>query len=219
MGIRKCEMRSNILITIIVILNLFWSVSCNDGNGQPNPDFIVNGEFETGDLTGWTQSGIDGGFATVEEEGNCFFSVNNTSGIAMKGIFAANVRSSDPAPINSIGILTSDTFLAGSAIRFIALSENDDNGLVPNPVTFEVRILDDSYSILLSEIIETNIVTLSLSNHPECTAGDIRDGAFSTHVIDTSAIAGEAIRIEFRQHTNVPGSGYFTLIDEVEVLN
>lgn len=211
-------MRGYVLVTIIGILTLLGTVSCNNGHGQPVPDFIVNGNFETGDLTGWTASGINEGFATVVEEGGCF-SANNTRGIAMKGLFSANVRSSSPAPINSIGILTSDLFIAGNSIRFIALSESGDNPQYENPVSFEVFILDDADRIILSEYIFTNTVNLSLSNSPICSIGDIRDGAFSTHVIDTSNIAGEAIRIEFRQHTNVDGAGFFTLIDEVEVLN
>ena len=210
-------MKKYFAIILMVSFSFLCLASCNDGNGQPVPDFIVNGDFETGDLTGWTQSGINQGFAFVVEEGSCF-SANNTRGIAMKGIFSANVRSSGPAPVTSIGILTSDRFIAGNAIRFIALSENDDGVPAPNPVTLEVLILDDEGGILFSEIIDTNIVTLSLSNSPICSVGDIRDGAFSTHIIDTSDIAGEAIRIEFRQHTNLEGLGFFTLIDEVEII-
>jgi hypothetical protein len=210
-------MKNYIAFILIASLSFLCFNSCDNGNGQPVPDFIVNGDFETGDLTGWTASGVEEGFATVELEGSCFSS-NNTRGIAMKGIFSANVRSSAPAPVTSIGILTSDRFIAGNAIRFIALSENDDGVPAPNPVTLEVLILDDEGGILLSEIIDTNIVTLSLSNSPICSLGDIRDGAFSTHIINTSDVAGEAIRIEFRQHTNLEGLGFFTLIDEVEVI-
>ena len=211
-------MREYIALVLIACLSFLCLASCNDGNGQPVSDFIVNGDFETGDLTGWTASGINQGFAVVVEEGSCF-SGCNPRGIAMKGIFSANVRSGGSSPLNSIGILTSDLFIAENAIRFIALSENCDSAPAENPVTLEVLVLDDMDSILLFEIINTNIVTLSVSNDPECLVGDIRDGALSTHVIDTSGLAGDVIRIEFRQRTNVAGFGFFTLIDEVEVIN
>ena len=74
---------------------------------------IVNGTFEIGDLTGWTASGINNGIAVVNQEETCF-SFNNTQGLTFNGNFAANVRSSGPAPTNSIGILTSAPFVTGS---------------------------------------------------------------------------------------------------------
>ena len=181
-----------------------------DVNFFPPP---VNGTFETGDLTGWTSSGINGGDAGVAREGTCFSS-NNTLGLTFNGDFAANVRSSGPAPTNSIGILTSDLFVAGSGISFRALSENDDFSPVADPVTLEVRVLDGVGNVLLSQIVTTNIVTLDPNT---CSGGELRDGIFSTHIVDTSAFDGQDIRVEFRQHTNVAGSGFFTLIDDVAV--
>ncbi len=174
---------------------------------------IVNGTFETGDLTGWTGSGINGGFAVVVQEGMCF-SFNNTTGLTFNGDFAADVRSGGPGGPSSIGILTSDLFVAGSGISFRALSENDDGVPAADPVTLEVRVLDGGGNVLLSQIVTTNIVTL---NDVRCPGGEPRDGIFSTHIVDTSALAGQAVRVEFRQHTDVPGRGFFTLIDDVAV--
>ena len=174
-------------------------------------DCIVNGTFEAGDLRGWTASGINDGFATINQEGTCF-SFNNTTGLTLNGNFAANVRSSGPAPTSSIGILTSDPFVARSGIRFRALSENTDDTLATDPVTLEVAVLDSAGSVLLSQVVKTNIVTLN----PLCPEGELRDGTFSKHFIDTSSFAGQEIRLEFRQHTNVAGHGFFTLIDDVD---
>lgn len=174
---------------------------------------IVNGTFETGDLTGWTGSGINGGFAVVVQEGMCF-SFNNTTGLTFNGDFAADVRSGGPGGPSSIGILTSDLFVAGSGISFRALSENDDGVPAADPVTLEVRVLDGVGNVLLSQIVTTNIVTL---HNVFCPGGEPRDGIFSTHIVDTSALAGQAVRVEFRQHTDVPGRGFFTLIDDVAV--
>ena len=180
---------------------------------------LANGGFETGDLAGWTAWGVNGGFAMIVEEGTCF-SANNTRGLTLSGTFAAIVRSSGSAPTNSIGILTSDTFVAGPALAFSALSENDDAVPAADPVTLELRLLDSTDAILVSQVIETNIVTLSPGSFVDvdCLLGQVHDGIFGTHFIDTSAFAGQAVRLEFRQHTNVPGKGFFTLIDDVEVV-
>jgi len=175
---------------------------------------IFNGNFETGNFNGWTTSGINGGFANVNREATCF-SANNTLGLTLNGDFAANVRSSGPAPVDSIGILTSDPFVADSAIKFQALSENDDGKTVADPVTLEVRLLDGAGNVLLSQVVVTNIVTLSMG---PCPAGEPRDGTFSNHTIDTSPFAGQVVHLQFRQHTDVPGRGFFTLIDDVEVV-
>ncbi len=211
-------MRKYTLKGSICSLSPLSIASCGNQTGQPFPNIIVNGDFETGDFTGLTAGGINEGFAEVEEAGTCF-SPDNTHGISMKGIPSTNVRTGGSSPLNSIGILTSDLFIAGNAIRFVALSENDDSIPADNPVTLEVLVLDDMDSILHSEIVDTNIVTLSPSNFPASRIGEIRDGSLSTHIIDTSSLVGELIRIEFRQRTNVAGSGFSTLIDNIEVVD
>jgi hypothetical protein len=146
------------------------------------------------------------------QEGTCFSS-GDTTGITLNGSFSANVRSFGLAPTNSIGILTSGPFVADSAIKFRALSENHDAIPEPNPVTFEVALLDTSGTVLFSQPITTNIVTLLGIGCPNT----VRDGAFSAHTIDTSAFKGQNVRLQFRQHTNVGGFGFFTLVDDVEV--
>jgi len=167
---------------------------------------IINGNFETGDLTGWTADGINDGFAAIVSE-ESLFSANNTFGLTLDGDFALNIRSSGPAPVDSVGILKSDFFIAGYGIDFLALSENDDYNPSPNPVTFSVGIFNSLGNVLLSQIITPNIVTLGTY--------DGRDGIFSKHTLDTSAFIGETVQLEFRQHTNVPGAGFFTLIDDI----
>lgn len=178
---------------------------------------VANGDFECGpDLAGWTTSGINGGYVVAPQEGTCF-SAYNTLGLTLDGSFAANVRSGVVQPVfASVGILTSDPFVAGNSIAFEALSENGDNLPDPNPVTFEARILDVSGSTVLhSQGVVTNVVTLAFD--PTCTGGDVRDQTFSSHVIDTSPFAGQTVRLEFRQHSNDAIHGWFTLIDNVTV--
>jgi hypothetical protein len=176
---------------------------------------LANGDFEAGTLTGWTASGINDGTATLVRAGTCF-SYNNTQGLTIGGKFAANVRSSASAPTDSVGILTSDPFVAGSSVSFNTLSELDDkkaSEVFSDPVTFEVRLLDALDNVLLSQVLKTKVVTLNHSG-TSC-GGESRDAAFSNHVIDTSGFRGQIVKLQFRQHTNVPEWGYFTLVDDV----
>ena len=165
---------------------------------------VLNGDFETGDLTGWSASGINGGLAVVVAEGT-MFSANNSTGFTFNGDFAVNVRSSGTAPTNSVGILTSDPFILGDELSFIGLSETFAG--ITDPVTLEFRILSLASDILFSQEVETNLVEVG----PEPT-----NGTFSTHIFDTSEFEGQEVMLQFRQNTNVAGQGFFTLIDDVE---
>ena len=168
---------------------------------------VVNGDFETGTFVGFTQDGVKGGVANIAEEGTCF-SFWDTTGITFSGRFAANVRSSSPAPINSVGIPTSEPFVAGPFVAFEALSESA-NG-IPDPVHFKVRILTAGDDVLSAKTVTTNIIQMA----KPCGTGP-QDAAFSQHVIDTSTYLGQSIKIQFRQHTNVAGQGFFTLVDNI----
>jgi len=173
---------------------------------------IANGDFDNGNLAGWTAGGINGGSATVFRQGACasFF---DTAGIQVKGGSAAKIRSSASAPTDSMGVLTSDPFIASAGISFRALTENSDNQANPNPVTLEVWLLAGEEA--LSQTVSTNVVTLG----GKCgVSPDARNGVFSAHFLDTSAFAGQTVRVEFRQRTNVPQFGFFTLIDDVAVV-
>ncbi|RMD98420.1 MAG: hypothetical protein D6812_13490 [Deltaproteobacteria bacterium] len=171
-------------------------------------DPIPNGDFESGVLDPWTADGINGGFVQIVEEGTQW-SANPTQNITFENpVYAANVRSSGPAPTNSVGILTSPAFtVAFPAVTFIALSETTQNR--PNPVTLTYRILNatDGSVLFTSEPVATAVVNLD-------NAVDAPEG-WSHHCIDLTRFAGLSVQIEFQQHTNVAGQGYFTLIDDV----
>lgn len=168
---------------------------------------IHNGDFESGDLDGFVADGVNDGYAKVVEEGTCF-SYYDTRGISFSGRFATVIRSSNSAPIDSIGILTSAPFTAGEFISFDALSESV-SGIV-DPVDLEVVILTADGEVLAIERVTENVLVMSSA----CGLGP-QDGAFSEHAVDTSAFEGESIKVQFRQHTNYALNGYFTLLDNI----
>ena len=173
--------------------------------------FLFDGNFESGTFQGWTPSGQNEGFASVAAKGTCF-SANDTTAISFNGDlgnqYAALLRSNSAGDPTSIARLRSLNFVAGRGILFSALSETND-GVNSNPVNLVVRILDSEGQVLSELPLQTAVINLS----PGCPSVK-RDAAFSVHYIDTTPYNGE-ISIEFMQHTNVSGSGYFTLIDNV----
>lgn len=184
-----------------------------------NPCADLNGGFERG-VAGladcWTLTSILDGISRVEVEGSCF-GANNTKGITLPERRSLNVRSSAPAPLGSVGIATSDPFTFGSGIKFKALSENDDAIPAGDPVLSWWRLLSEDGTVeLATGVFVANILTTSPgTTNDGCLVGDLRDGAFSSHSIDTSNLGGTKGRLEFRQHTKVEGKGFFTLVDDV----
>lgn len=176
---------------------------------------ITNGDFECGDFTGWTASGsgaVPGG-AFLAEQGTCW-SAFETRGITLSGDFTAVTRSlgSGSQTLTSVGILTSDPFTASNSVVFDALSEKQDGGS-SNPVTFDVDLLtEDGSAILATQAVQTAILSLAF---PCGASAAQRDGMFSHHQLDTSAFAGQRVRVQFRQHTNVVNLAFFTLVDNV----
>lgn len=175
-------------------------------------------DFESGNAARWELGGENDGYAEVVQEGECF-SANNSLGVQLNGNYALNVRSAVSARTNSVGVATSPAFTLGRAVAFRGLSENDDAAPVEDPVTLEVRILDAAGKVLHSQVVKTNVVTLSPGTSRQgCLIGELRNGDFSLHAVDTSAFEGKQGRVEFRQHTNRRGKGFFTLIDDVAVI-
>lgn len=209
------KMSIKLILIVLSVLLVLTSLA------QPT-DHITNGNFETGDLTGWTPSDTANTlyplwFIQVIMEGTClsFSSHNDTTGIPLEGDYAAYIQPTQLPPIASTALITSDPFIAGTTVRFDALVNDDSSG---NAVNLEVRLLDSSGNILLSQGIIANSVLVDA----ECPGsgstiytGD-NNSVFSTHVIDTSAFTGQIVRIEFRQNNNnSDGRAEFVLIDDV----
>ena len=172
---------------------------------------LFDGDFESGTFQGWTPSGENGGFALLAAKGTCY-SGSDTTAISFNGDLANNyaalLRSNAEGDPGSVAKLRSANFAAGNGFIFSALSETSD----PNrkdPVNLVVRILDSEGKVLAELPIQTAVINLAVG----CPSVK-RDAAFSVHYIDTRPYNGD-ISIEFTQHTNFPGMGYFSLIDNV----
>ena len=173
---------------------------------------LFDGDFESGTFQGWTPGGENGGVATLAAKGTCY-SANDTTAISFNGDpannYAALLRSGGQAETMSVASLRSANFAAGRGILFSALTETSDAAPSLEPVNFAVRILDSEGGVLSELPLRTAVAQLA----PGCPSIK-RDTAFSVHYIDTSTYNGE-ISVEFIQHTQTPGFGYFTLVDNV----
>lgn len=184
---------------------LVLTLSAGAWAGSPLP----NADFSAGNLGGWEADGRHGGFAMTAREGSCF-SHNDTTGLTLSGGHAALIRSGAEGRLRSVGMLRSPVFEAGEGVVFEALTEVSDGRRTRNPVHFAVAVLDAGGGLLAEHRLHTARVRLSRG----CPSKP-RNAAFGRHFVDTSAWIGRPIRVEFRQHTNVRGAGYFTLIDNV----
>jgi len=168
-----------------------------------------NGDFESGDLSGWSPANVNGGRSIVATEGTCF-SGNDTTGIQLDGTFAALIRSNAAGDKDSVGSIISAPFTAGDAVLFYALSENRFGAKYEDPVVFVVRLEDSAGNKLMSQVVHTRVVTLN----PGCPSQP-NYSAPTGHVIDTRAFRGQEVRLVFRQSTRISNEGFFTLIDDV----
>jgi hypothetical protein len=170
---------------------------------------LPNGDFESGDLSGWSAANVNGGRSLIATEGTCF-SGNDTTGVQLNGNFAGLIRSNPSGDKDSVGSIISEPFTAGDAVLFFALSENRFGAQHADPVVFVVRIEDAAGGKLMSQVVHTRVVTLN----PGCPSRP-HHSAPTGHVIDTRAFRGQEVRLVFRQSTQVENEGFFTLIDDV----
>ncbi len=163
----------------------------------PPPALLGNGDFEAGTLSGFTASGLNGGLALVHREGTPFSSDPFPPAgvpsflLPFNGTFVANVRSSGPAPVDSVGILTSAPFVAGRRVAFLERSESRD-------VAIEVRVLDANAQVLISQPI-----------------AEPSTDRWTRRSVDTGGLVGQTITLQIRQHTLRAGFGFYTLIDDL----
>ncbi len=175
---------------------------------------VTNGNFETGDLSGWFTDSSNGATVDIVSKGSCY-SANDTTKINIRGQYAAQLRANGAGDTDSIATLRSDAFNAGDGFAFIALSESTAALEGKEPTKLVVEILDGTDdSVIASQAFSTGQATLSegCPSHGEA-------GHFTSHYFSTRAYRGQGIKIQFKQSTRIKGSAYFTLIDQIVMFN
>lgn len=174
---------------------------------------IFNGNFATGDLSGWRMDGIQGGLVWVVREGMVISGLPGSDLITYPDSkWAVAVRSSAAAPVSSIGILTSDPFIPNAPeLRFKYLSEHEQTA----PMLYILKPDADPVKPAPEDILmEVEVENLN--------PGTGASASFTEQVVDISQfynssnpIMGTPIKIQFRQHTKAAGAGYATLFTDI----
>ena len=173
-------------------------------------EIIQGGDFESGSFGAWSYGGEKGGYGFIAAEGSCF-SEQDTTRLTLPGNFSAAIRSGWQGGKDQVGTLVSPPFVAGEGFAFQALTEASDGRRARNPASFSVRLYDADTNL---QLLEFDVRTAQVSLRSGCGMYP-RNAGFSTHYIATEGYRGRNLRIQFRQHTNQKGYGYFTLVDNV----
>lgn len=201
-------LRLNLLCTMGGILALL--LSSNAYSAQP----VINGNFESGNLNGWSIVSDNEAKVLIVEKGSCF-SANDTSKINIRGKYSALLRANNKGDENSTAILRSSAFNAGDGFAFIAVSESIKALKDKEPTKLIVEVLEaSSETVLVSQIFSTGQAILNRG----CPSNGVQ-GHFSAHYFSTKAFQGQGIKIQFKQSTRIKGSAFFTLIDQVVLFN
>lgn len=176
---------------------------------------ILNGDFSTGDMTGWRMDGIQGGIVWVVRQGMVISGLAGSDEIPYpEGIkWAVAVRSSAAAPVSSIGILTSEPFIPNSpTLSFKYLSENAATApslLILKPEADPVKPAPEDI-LLEVEVENLNPGTGSTASFTE------QQVDISQFYNASNPMLGTPIKIQFRQHTTAAGAGYATLFTDIK---
>ncbi|MEE9447016.1 MAG: hypothetical protein V3V09_03600 [Arenicellales bacterium] len=175
---------------------------------------LTNGNFETGDLTGWYTDSSNNARVSIVSRGSCFAG-SDTTKIKVRGQYAARLSANTQGETDSIAVMRSDAFNAGDGFAFIALSQTSDALNGEEPTLLQVDILDaDTDAILASQIFSTGQAKLNAGCPSTGEAGH-----FSSHYFSTRAYTGSGVKIQFSQNTRIKGSAFFTLIDQIVTFN
>jgi hypothetical protein len=171
---------------------------------------LANGNFATGDLTGWTAETINGGQVSAVKQGTTFSTHPGSNLIPFPdgpGSYAADLRAPTAGPPQSVGILTSAPFVPRSEkLYFLTLSESDAVAPQALVLTSSANTLNPSLSdiLLLKDVVHDQPGTGSTAK-------------FQSQELDVSSefAAKQVIRLQFRQPATANGAGFFTLIADV----
>lgn len=182
------------------------------GAAQPatvaTPTQLTNGDFELGNLQGWTPAGVGGGVVQVVQAGYRFQGAQGEDGAAtdtdqipfQNGQWAVCLRSSGSGVgANATAMITSEpVHIVRGTLRWDQMAESE-------AAVTEVRVMDaSSGEVLISQ------------QFPRARPRATRNDVYWDRVrLDLNTVAGRTVRVQIRQVTEGDPSGWFTLIDNV----
>lgn len=175
---------------------------------------IYNGSFATGDLSGWTATGINGGYVLLVQQGQSFPGNDPSDPMPFpggEGSWVVNVRSNDGGEVDSVGILVSEPFIPNApTLSFKTVSQS--SGVAPR-----ILLLKPS----ADPIQPTPDDILLMANVRTDDPGQGSDATFKSQTVDISAFynaanpwEGTPMRLVVRQNTTEYLSGWFTLFTD-----
>jgi len=169
---------------------------------------IPNGDFESGNMQGWTPSGMAGGGVQMVQAGTVFPGqiedgrpATDTDQIPFQqGQWAVCMRSSGPgAGGGAAAILTSvPVKISKSWLRWDEMAESE-------MVTTEVHVIDAQTGMDLA-------IQRFTRSRPRSTRNDV---FWERQSMDMSRYLNRTVQIQFRQTTADGGNGWFTLLDNI----
>jgi hypothetical protein len=175
---------------------------------------LTNGDFGTGDLSGWSAETVNDGHVSVVRQGIAFSKLPGSERIPFPdgpGGYAADLRVDSAGPPQGAAILTSAPFTPRSdRLYFLTLSENAS-------VAPQVLVLTANADPLNPSVSDILLLQDVVRDQP----GTGESAKFERQIVDVSApfAAKQPIRVQFRQTATANGAGFFTLIADVADLS
>ncbi len=192
----------------------------------PRPEALWCLDFEDGTLEGAGYGAVDfvelydGALVFSAAEGDDFSALSGEEAISFRGDRALAMRSNDAGEPDSVSIATSPVFVVEQpALFWWQLSEVDERG-----VYLGLDLISEAGAVLASAVLPPrtggHVPGLKpgyapVEGIPEIVVGDGIPGELVAQQIDVSAHIGQSVKLRFYQHTQIPGQGFFTLLDDI----
>ena len=184
-----------------ILATIALTTSAAVANAIPT-ELIVNGGFETGDFTGWSNSGSGSGFG---------FTINDGPATALAPISGSfDAVSSQTGP--GLNTLIQQSFMMSSGITSATLSWSDRiqnfGGVFSDPNQEFRVLLEDMQGNLIQEIFSTSPGDPLIQLGPNFRSFDITSLA--------QGLAGQQVQLSFEQQDNL---NFFNVsLDDVSLL-
>ncbi|MCB9798040.1 MAG: hypothetical protein H6741_35630, partial [Alphaproteobacteria bacterium] len=140
--------------------------------------------------------------------------------LLLRGERALLMRSSDLGAVDSVAIATTPAFEVRSPeLWWWGVSEVDERGVVlyadlldvegRQLASLDLPVATGGFVPALPETADP------IEAIPEIGYKGARHGVLTRQVIDLSPFEGQTLRLRLYQHTRIPGSGFFTLVDDL----